>query len=200
MLVLGEGDCLSLALKHRCRNALERKWRRLDNQPSERFLRKMIRKCEVNFLPQVYPSTDRDRQLSASDGINEGYPQFLTCREDLLDYSLCPTLRPANETLELVCNPIRDNTRRCETTHEVVGTRCRTFESCDQAVLISGGWNRQHSQIRHAENVVNMYHLFRRNGFHQQAIKVFFANGMHGGIQGICCLVSYPLIAYIAGV
>lgn len=184
---LGEGECLQLALKHRCRNALERRWKRERFRSAERFLRKMIRRCEVNFLPQVYPKSGRDPPIK--DGISQGYPQHLVCRDDLLDFSLCPELRPMNETSELVCNPIRDNTRRCETTHESVGTRCRMFESCDQAVIISGGWNRQTSRTHHRDNVVKMYHLLRRNGFHQQAVKIFYANGMHRGIQGICCFM-----------
>lgn len=178
---------MKLALKHRCKNAIERRRRNEENEEemSTRLKRKMVRRCEINFLPLVHPQTDIEPAII--DGISQGYEQHLLCREDLMEFSLCPTLRPANETLNLVCNPIRDNTRRCETSHEAVGTRCGMFETCDQAVLISGGWNRQTSVTRHSENIVNMYHLLRRNGFQQQAIKIFFANGMHRGIKGECC-------------
>lgn len=178
---------MKLALKHRCRNAIERRQRHNDRFDllNTRQVRKMVRRCEINFLPLVHAETDREPPII--DGISQGYEQSLLCREDLMEYSLCPSLRPANETLNLVCNPIRDNTRRCETTHEAVGTSCRMFESCDKAVLISGGWNRQTSVTRHGENIVNMYHLLRRNGFEQKSIKIFFANGMHRGIKGECC-------------
>lgn len=181
---IGNDECMKLALKHRCRNAIERHRRYntdADLISSSRQARKMVRRCEINFLPLVHKQTSQEPAVV--DGISQGYEQALVCREDLLDYSLCPSLRPSNETLNLVCNPIRDNTRRCETSHEAVGTRCEQFESCDQAVLISGGWNRQTSLTRHSENIVNMYQLLRRNGFQQSSIKIFFANGMHRGIQ-----------------
>lgn len=179
---------MRLALKHRCRNAIERRRRQNEGHTgtmSSRMLRKMVRRCEINFIPLVH--ADSDREPAIVDGISQGYEQALLCREDLVDYSLCPALRPANETINLVCNPIRDNTRRCETTHEF-GSRCSMFRNCDKAVLISGGWNRQTSVTRHSENIVNMYRLLRRNGFEQASMMVFFANGMHRGIQeGECC-------------
>lgn len=179
---------MKLALKKRCENALHRRWRRQNhNNISERLVRKMVRKCEINFIPYV-----RLHASSSSANSKRDNEQQLNCDSDLTEYSPCPSLRPSNETLELVCNPMRDNTRRCETTHEAVGTRCRMFESCDQAVLISGGWNRQTSLSRHSSNIVNVYHLLRRNGFNQQGIKVFFANGMHRGIQGTCCWLLLP--------
>ena len=191
MIFKGSNECLKLALKRRCENALHRRWRRQDlNNVSERLVRKMVRKCEINFIPHVRLQTSSQSEDMADR--KRDAEQHLTCSGDLVDYSPCPTLRPSNETIELVCNPMRDNTRRGETSHEAVGTRCRMFESCDQAVLISGGWNRQTSLSRHSNNVVNMYHLLRRNGFNQQGIKVFFANGMHRGIQGTCCQLSLP--------
>lgn len=180
---------MKLALKHRCRNAIERRRRQHEgHEMSTRLLRKMVRRCEVNFLPLVH--ADSDRKPAVVDGISQGYKQSLICQDDLIEFSLCPTLRPANETVNLVCNHIRDNTRRCETTHNAVGTRCRMFESCDQAVLISGGWNRQTSVTRHSQNIVDVYHLLRRNGFQPPSVKVFFANGMHRGIKGECCRAS----------
>lgn len=190
-LLAGNGECMKLALKHRCRNAIERRRRNqsIQSTMSSRFLRKMVRRCEINFLPFVRRYSDREPAVI--EGISQGYNQALKCHNDLEEYSLCPELRPANETLNLVCNPIRDNTRRCETTHDTVGTSCRMFEGCDKAVLLSGGWNRQTSVPRHADNIGNMYQLLRRNGFQESSIKIFFANGMHRGIQGECC---YPLL------
>ena len=179
---------MTIGLKHRCKNSLERQRYRNTREITSRFLRKMARRCEINFLPLVHPASDK--KPAVVDGISQGYEQHLLCQEDLPEFGTCPSLRPANETLRLICNPIRDNTRRCETSREAVGTRCRMFESCDQAVMISGGWSRQTSVLRHTNNIVNMYHMLRRNGFHQGAIKIFFANGLHGGIQGRCCLLS----------
>ncbi|XP_067931538.1 uncharacterized protein [Watersipora subatra] len=175
-IYVGNSECMKLAEKHRCRN-WQRRFADSSYSMTSRQIRKMVRRCEVNFLPLVHSENDKEPEII--EGISQGYEQSLLCREDLIEYSLCPSLRPANETLNLVCNPIRDNTRRCETTHETVGMSCRMFESCDKAVLISGGWNRQTSVNRHSENIVNIYHLLRRNGFEQKSVKIFFANGMH---------------------
>ena len=91
---------MKLALKHRCKNAIER--RRRDHEDSgtmsSRFMRKMVRRCEINFLPRIYKYTRRSPPII--EGISQGYDQALLCREDLVDYSLCPTLRPANETTQ----------------------------------------------------------------------------------------------------
>ena len=101
----------------------------------------------------------------------------LQCKSELAGFAKCPELRPANDTESLLCNHLRDNTRRCSTTHESVRTSCRLFEVCDQAVLISGGWNRQTSGARHLDNVASIFGMLRHNGFKRRNIKVFFANG-----------------------
>ena len=110
--------------------------------------------------------------------------QLLTCRDDLPGVAPCPRLRPLNETTELFCNPLRDNTKRCETSHERVHTSCRVFEICDQAVLLSGGWNRAGTLPRHVTNIRDVYGMLRGHGFKRKNIKVFFANGIDGGIAG----------------
>jgi hypothetical protein len=51
------------------------------------------------------------------------------------------------------------------------------FETCDQAVLISGGWNWQWSGEREVNRLLSMYRMLRHNGFDKQSIKIFFANG-----------------------
>ncbi|XP_064614583.1 uncharacterized protein LOC135478242 [Liolophura sinensis] len=165
----GYGDCLTLALKKRCKNALERTKRR----------RNMARRCEVNFLPAVMLNAGDDRKMYTL-----GRKSYLKCYE-LKGFAPCPELRPLNETSELICNPLRDNTQRCSTTHETVHTSCRVFEICDQAVIISGGWNRLMSTKRHKNNAWNFFHMLRDNGFLRRNIKIFFANGAKGGEQDV---------------
>ena len=170
-------NCLVLALKRRCKNALERRWRR----------RNFARRCEINFIPLVYLEKESNPKR-----------QLLTCRDNIAGFAPCPKLRPYNETSVLICNPLRDNTKRCETSHERVHTSCRVFEICDQAVLLSGGWNRMGTLPRHKENIKDMYHLLREHGFKRRNIKIFFANGMEGGMQGKCASL-WVCCHYICG-
>ncbi|KAL5006423.1 hypothetical protein ScPMuIL_015229 [Solemya velum] len=166
---LGNGACMTLAVRRRCKNIMERRGKR----------RNFARRCEINFLPFV--SLERRN--------NEEYTKkrqnHLVCLDDLPGYSQCRELRPENETTDLVCNPLKDNTKRCATTHETVHTSCRLFEVCDQAVIISGGWNRQTTGTLHKANAEAFYWMLRQNGFGKRNIKVFFANGDRGiEIQG----------------
>ncbi|KAL8622585.1 hypothetical protein ACOMHN_009219 [Nucella lapillus] len=165
-------ECMHLALRRRCRNALERLSRR----------RNYARRCEINFLPVVHLSTRGIQQHHHHHNTpNQESHQdrnHLECRSELAGFAKCPALRDSNETAGLVCDHLRDNTRRCSTTHDNgVRTSCRMFEVCDQAVLLSGGWNRQTSGPRHLDNLQRMFRLLRRNGFKRRNIKVFFANG-----------------------
>ena len=91
------------------------------------------RRCEINFLPLVHLDFDLEHK-----------GQQLTCRSNIPGYAPCPKLRSFNETSGIICDHMRDNTRRCETTHETIQSAraCRVFEICDHAVLLSGGWNR----------------------------------------------------------
>ena len=155
-VVSADGECMILALKRRCKNALERRGRR----------RNFARRCEVNFLPIVYLESDtRERR------------QRLRCHANLPGFARCPELRPANETTSVVCNPISENTKRCETATGTVQTSCRVFEICDQAVILSGGWNRWIARPHHTANVRRVYRMFKKYGFKDRNIKVFFANG-----------------------
>ncbi len=160
--VISEQECLTLAQKRRCKNALSKRGRR----------RNFARRCEINFLPLVYREDDAQRR-----------DNLLECIENMPGFALCPELRPHNETSELICNPLRDNTKRCETTHERIHTSCRVFEICDQAVILSGGWDRRASLPHHKQNVRDVYHMLREHGFHRRNIEVFFANGAQG-IEG----------------
>lgn len=155
---------MTLALKRRCKNAIKRHGRRKHH----------ARRCEINFLPFVYLSNP-----SKSYNQQKHY-NYLRCWQGLAGYSRCPELRDESVTTELICNPIRDNTKRCTTTHEMVHTNCNMFEICDQAVLISGGWNRQTTGVRSQRNLENIYWMLRKNGFKKSHIKTFFANGATG--------------------
>ena len=157
---------MTLALRKRCRNALERRSRR----------RNFARRCEINFLPVVQIAKS-DKHIGFSQSKRENH---LTCRSNIAGYARCPVFRTEAETAELICNPFRDNTKRCSTTHETVHTSCRMFEICDQAVLISGGWNRLTTGTRHKRNVELFYWMLRENGFKKRNIKIFFANGAEG--------------------
>lgn len=198
---------MTLAVKNRCRNAVERRNRR----------RHFDRRCEINFIPLVtVDSTTANASDSGrsarrhhhvrgrDDDGAEPHPhrhhhderQLLTCRTDILGFmSTCPTLRSSNSTNGLArCNPLRENSKRCETTREALhrhisssssssehqtssSAACRVFEICDHAVIVSGGWNRWTHRQLHADNVAKFYSMLRDNGFRSGNIKVFFANG-----------------------
>lgn len=154
-------DCLTFAMKKRCRNAIKRNSKR----------KHWARRCEINFLPVVHV-----RKSSKSQRKEKKY-NYLKCWKGIEGFGQCPELRPENETKDLICNPIRDNTKRCSTTHETVHTSCRVFEICDQAVMLSGGWNRETSGVRFKRNLAEFYVMLRNYGFKKRNIKMFYANG-----------------------
>ncbi|KAK3109048.1 hypothetical protein FSP39_021810 [Pinctada imbricata] len=157
-------DCLTFALKRRCKNAIKRNTKR----------KHWARRCEINFLPVV--NLKHRKRSSVSD---KRY-NYLKCWKDLKGYGNCPDLRPEIDAKDLICNPIRDNTKRCSTTHEMVHTNCKIFEICDQAVLISGGWNRETSGVRFKHNLAAFYRMLRQYNFKKSNIKIFYANGASG--------------------
>ncbi|XP_033762233.1 LOW QUALITY PROTEIN: uncharacterized protein LOC117343822 [Pecten maximus] len=159
------GDCLTLALKRRCKNAIKRHGRR----------RHHARRCEINFLPVVHFTLAGTQELYMEQRYN-----FLKCWKNKDGFGRCPELRPLNESSELICNPIKENTKRCSTTHEMVHTTCRIFEICDQAVLVSGGWNRQTTGVSHKHNLERFYWMLRQYSFKKRNINIFFANGATG--------------------
>lgn len=161
-LPISADDCMILAVKNRCRNAMERRGRR----------RNSARRCEINFLPHVYLENDRSHQ------------QRLKCRSHLAGYGSCPQLRPDNQGSLVPCDPLAENSMRCEASLEELATSCRVFEICDQAVLLSGGWNRQGSLPRHLDNIRDMYAMLRSHGFKRRNTEIFFADGLETGIDG----------------
>ncbi|KAJ8024926.1 hypothetical protein HOLleu_34987 [Holothuria leucospilota] len=147
---LGHDECLQLAEKQRCLNRLR--------------TRSNHRQCDINFIPLVHETNDELKH------------QKLLCRDDIGSFYPCPIYRtdPGNYTLH--CE-LQANTRRCnEPRRQQVRARCKFYEICDQAVLISGGWNRHTNVQRHADNIKSVYTMLRSNGFRKSNIKTFFAD------------------------
>ncbi|XP_045601459.1 uncharacterized protein [Procambarus clarkii] len=164
------GDCLTVAVKERCRNLFERRGRR----------KNYARRCEINLPPLVVRDQDALLHIASSSHgprLSEGPLQRLTCRDDAPGYAPCARLRPLNDTNHLVCDPLGVNMKRCSSRHDTVHTRCRLFEVCDQAVVLSGGWSRDLSPEDATSTVTAAYHMLRHNGFHKGNIKIFYANG-----------------------
>ncbi|KPP70945.1 hypothetical protein Z043_110190 [Scleropages formosus] len=172
-LLLGQ-DCLSWALKSRCQNQLKRRqW------PSERpgatahmheeaaahsvKAERARRHCEVHFLPLVVGVRDSNRT------------QRLHC-VDHPDFARCPRPLPLFVPGELVSScEFSRNTRRCHENALATHLTCRLYQTCDHAVLLSGGWRQQITYQSHVSNLQTFYHMLRKNGFQKNHIKIFFA-------------------------
>ncbi|XP_066961099.1 uncharacterized protein [Macrobrachium rosenbergii] len=167
------GDCLTVAVKERCRNLFDRRGRR----------KNYARRCEINFPPLVLTEEDAHAHAYSrahsptAHRATESPIQRLRCRDDVIGYAPCARLRPLNDTEHLVCDPLGVNSKRCSAGHNTVHTRCRLFEVCDQAVLVSGGWNRDLSPEESRNKLKMSYDMLRHNGFHKGNIKIFYANG-----------------------
>ncbi|XP_033111112.1 uncharacterized protein LOC117112156 isoform X2 [Anneissia japonica] len=118
------------------------------------------RHCEINMLPLVYDDGD------------SSYEQQLKCI-DSSSYARCPNFRTGVSNLTNNCE-LETNTKRCQ--NQKFGRRCKLHETCDYGVMISGGWNRQASLRRHADNIRSMYAMLRDQGFKKHNIKMFFAD------------------------
>ena len=174
-------DCLNRVLKNRCSNIMAGV---THSSARRRSSHQQQHNCQVDFLPLVQPTLtmmQHDQGSSSLSSSQQQTKQRLLCTNRVPGFAACPHLRPANETSELICDPLGTNHKRCDTTQDVVKTRCRLFETCDQAVLLSGGWNWQLSGHRQMAHLLAMYRMLRRNGFAQEAIKIFFANGVRAG-------------------
>ena len=161
---VGQDECLTQVFKKRCPNLVVR--RSLSTHQRRRSI--AARRCDIDFLPLVY--VDGETPLQSQ--------QRLLCSNDVDGFAPCPLLRSWNETSELICDPLSTNNKRCDSTQELVKTRCRLFETCDQAVLLSGGWNWQLSGRRETHHLLSMYRMLRHNGFGKHSVKIFFANGV----------------------
>ncbi|KAG7159510.1 hypothetical protein Hamer_G004144, partial [Homarus americanus] len=176
------GDCLMVAVKERCRNLFERRGRR----------KNYARRCEINLPPLVVREEEVGTLTHTSHGprLSQRPLQRLRCRDDAHGYALCVRLRPLNETNHL----------RCSSRHDTVHTRCRLFEVCDQAVVVSGGWSRDLSPEHTSQTLDAAYHMLRHNGFHKGNIKIFYANGAKKDAP-LCAtpLCTDSLLLYLAG-
>ena len=166
---------MTQVFKNRCPNTMVR--RSASWSPRRRSIMDSRSRCDIDFLPLVHLQNSAPVQAE----------QRLLCSDSLPGFAPCPSLRSWNETSELICDPLSTNHKRCDSTQEVVKTRCRLFETCDQAVLLSGGWNWQLSGKRELHHLLSMYRMFRRNGFGKHSIKIFFANGVRAG-SGKCTI------------
>ncbi|XP_054720834.1 uncharacterized protein LOC129230427 [Uloborus diversus] len=163
---IGNNVCLTLALRKRCHNRLlETKWKL-------KYLSKQNRnkQCEINFFPLVHVAGEMPSQRR----------QRLQCRHYLRGFAACPSLRPRNETSTLLCDPLQTNKYGCSITGQTISVRCRLFERCDHAVLLSGGWDGLTDRPLFRENVLGMYQALEKNGFPGGNIKVFYSNGNIG--------------------
>ncbi|XP_077584893.1 uncharacterized protein LOC144204664 [Stigmatopora nigra] len=174
-------ECLTQVLKGRCQNQMKH-WQTtperlmghghswlvggvpygtaLSNSVSERL-------CEVHFLPLVVGAGDNNRT------------QRLRC-VDHRDFSRCPQLVPIETpSMPISSCELNKNTRRCH--QQPVSTRlsCRLYQTCDHAILISGGWRQQMTFQQHVQNLQRFYRMLRINGFQKDHIKTFFASSGH---------------------
>ncbi|XP_038277915.2 uncharacterized protein LOC119863467 [Dermochelys coriacea] len=173
---LGSYECLSLALRSRCENRTKRHGRGGQGKREAAGARRARREeplaglCEIHFLPLVVAALDPRRQ------------QRLHCVE-LQGFSPCPQLLPivSPSPAAAPCE-LDKNTRRCHRQQLPSHKSCRMYQTCDHAVLISGGWQEQITYPHHARNLQLFAQMLRQNGFRQEHIKAFFAgNGQAPG-------------------
>ncbi|KAK9505660.1 hypothetical protein O3M35_009658 [Rhynocoris fuscipes] len=130
--------------------------------------------CQLVYLPEV--------RLAIDDQIKSD-KLSLPKNKDLLEcivipgfYQTCPRRRKEPTTLGM-CNPLATNSKSCDTT-SYLRTHCHFMQTCDHGVLISGGWNRQLSDEQYLHNIINMNKLLLNNGFLENNIRIFFADGL----------------------
>ncbi|KAM6978981.1 uncharacterized protein LKV04_014243 [Tautogolabrus adspersus] len=183
-IYLGE-ECLTLALKGRCQNQLKRRQASPDRiignahgrlgggalrggtittSSGSRLLDRAIGGlCEVHFLPLVIGVGDSNRT------------QRLRCVEHA-EFARCPQPLPmVSPSLPMSSCELNKNTRRCHQQPLATHLSCRLYQTCDHAVLLSGGWQQQMTFQRHVQNLQRFYRMLQNNGFHKDHIKTFFA-------------------------
>ncbi|XP_041806922.1 uncharacterized protein si:ch211-67e16.11 [Chelmon rostratus] len=184
-IYLGE-ECLTLALKGRCQNQLKRRQagpERLMGNGHGRLAGGALRSstittssggrlveraagglCEVHFLPLVVGVGDSNRT------------QRLRC-VDHAEFASCPQPLPmGSPSLPVSSCELNKNTRRCHQQPLATHLSCRLYQTCDHAVLISGGWQQQMTFQHHVQNLQKFYRMLQNNGFHKDHIKTFFAS------------------------
>ncbi|XP_032422568.1 uncharacterized protein LOC116722526 [Xiphophorus hellerii] len=188
-IYLGD-ECLTLALKGRCQNQLKRRQtgpqrlfgsRRVPGgtlgggTTGSRLLERTIGGfCEVHFLPLVVAIGD------------SSWTQKLKC-VDNPEFARCPQQLPmSSPSLPASSCELNKNTRRCHQQPLATHLSCRLYQTCDHAVLISGGWQPQMTFQHHAQNLQKFYKMLRNNGFHKNHINTFFASsGQLLDVEGV---------------
>ncbi|KAM6946251.1 uncharacterized protein FYW47_017347 isoform 2-T2 [Aplochiton taeniatus] len=131
--------------------------------------------CEVHFLPLVVGVRDFNRT------------QRLRC-VDQPDFGPCPQPLPqTSPALPVSSCELNKNTRRCHQQPLATHLSCRLYQTCDHAVLLSGGWQELITYQRHVQNLQQFYRMLRTNGFHREHIKTFFAGSgqLPGDFEGV---------------
>ncbi|CAL8342284.1 unnamed protein product [Arctogadus glacialis] len=187
-LYFGE-ECLTLALKGRCQNQLKRR-----SSTSQRLLRNLERRagpCEVTFLPLVVGLRDSNKT------------QRLRCIEHP-EFGPCPrTLPPPPPIQQLSSCELNRNTRRCHHPPLASQGSCRLYQTCDHALLLSGGWQQQILFQHQLQSLQKFYGMLRDNGFHQDHIKTFFSGpghtpeGMQGALPAVEKAVIRQYVSYV---
>ncbi|XP_042169115.1 uncharacterized protein LOC121843536 [Oncorhynchus tshawytscha] len=176
-IYLGE-ECLTLALKSRCQNQLKRRQSGSERLAgSGRARRATVSRprsspgrmersgalCEIHFLPMVVGVRDTNRT------------QRLRC-VDHPDFAQCPQPLPlTSPNMPVSSCELNKNTRRCHQQPLATHLSCRLYQTCDHAILLSGGWQQQITYQCHVQNLQLFYRMLRNNGFHRDHIKTFFA-------------------------
>lgn len=141
-------ECIRRAERLHCRNRLSHKQV----------------KCEINFVPLVHDENDLSKK------------QLLQCRQNLktLTFTDCGV----RESFRLPCS---DNSARCLSGSD--GGRPKppeycTYDQCDHAVLVSGGWNSYTSRPRYRKNLHNVWKLLNSTmRYKKENIVTFFGQG-----------------------
>ncbi|XP_035265345.1 uncharacterized protein si:ch211-67e16.11 [Anguilla anguilla] len=176
-IFIGE-ECLTLALKSRCQNQLKRRQSRSERPGGKGRARRGAGAgagahatraersgglCEIHFLPLVVGVRDGNRT------------QRLHC-VDHPGFAPCPRLLPMSSPSAPASScELNKNTRRCHQQPLATHLSCRLYQTCDHAVLLSGGWQEQITFLHHVQSLRLFYRMLRSNGFHKDHIKTFFA-------------------------
>ncbi|KAG7467365.1 hypothetical protein MATL_G00152540 [Megalops atlanticus] len=172
-IFLGD-ECLTLALKSRCQNQLKRRQGRSDGAGAKGGARRgagphagRVERsgglCQIHFLPLVVGLRDSNRT------------QRLHC-VDHPGFAQCPRPLPVSSPSAPISScELNKNTRRCHQQPLATHLSCRLYQTCDHAVLLSGGWQEQITYQHHAQNLRLFYRMLRNNGFLKDHIKTFFA-------------------------